>query len=556
MMVDSPFCSTGTVGYSTRAENYGRVTAVCCHGACPRCADREESPECDASAIADGALCSTASATSCVLPASAGGLAANTCVDAWALAFPTEVHRWQGRSCHFKRKWRQCSEFWAGCRCSCGNCSASGGHQPQSCAPHAAITTAAAIATDGASNLKALAGPPPSSSSSSSPLSGAATALAIAAEAGGASPATVAVLLTGGGSVLLFAGVALCCFLSGGKGGGKGGGGASSRRQRRPRSGAASPLSDEDEFGSFHGPSSSCWLEDDDGSGERRAGCGEQRSLLPARNAARGARADAAHGARADARGGARARVLTLSSLGAFPRLLPAGKGRLRAGKGGLPSPIEEEHAPLCASVTPAEQDARRARYDARGAAEARALEAHIGPADSVSMVGSQPEAHGLHHIAFKAAAGRHRPSHRPTPLPSPNLALARPSAATPCAPACRAGEDFMGDLLTVHRMSAGEAFDDGTHFGGGSLQGSLHGSLHGSAASLTLSFDSDSSSSRSNAPQGVCVPLSAITAFEPLVETSERTEGSYRSSLPASPARATSTRGRTTSQIAGAVNP
>ncbi|EOD12197.1 hypothetical protein EMIHUDRAFT_464924 [Emiliania huxleyi CCMP1516] len=272
MMVDSPFCSTGTVGYSTRAENYGRVTAVCCHGACPRCADREESPECDASAIADGALCSTASATSCVLPASAGGLAANTCVDAWALAFPTEVHRWQGRSCHFKRKWRQCSEFWAGCRCSCGNCSASGGHQPQSCAPHAAITTAAAIATDGASNLKALAGPPPSSSSSSSPLSGAATALAIAAEAGGASPATVAVLLTGGGSVLLFAGVALCCFLSGGKGGGKGGGGASSRRQRRPRSGAASPLSDEDEFGSFHGPSSSCWLEDDDGSGERRAG--------------------------------------------------------------------------------------------------------------------------------------------------------------------------------------------------------------------------------------------------------------------------------------------
>lgn len=398
MMVDSPFCSTGTVGYSTRAENYGRVTAVCCHGACPRCADREESPECDASAIADGALCSTASATSCVLPASAGGLAANMCVDAWALAFPTELHRWQGRSCHFKRKWRQCSEFWAGCRCSCGNCSASGGHQPQSCAPHAAITTAAAIATDGASNLKALAGPPPSSSSSSSPLSGAATALAIAAEAGGASPATVAVLLTGGGSVLLFAGVALCCFLSGGKGGGKGGGGASSRRQRRPRSGAASPLSDEDEFGSFHGPSSSCWLEDDDGSGERRAGCGEQRSLLPARNAARGARADAAHGARADARGGARARVLTLSSLGAFPRLLPAGKGRLRAGKGGLPSPIEEEHAPLCASVTPAEQalsphagltltpapahtpapvpaqDARRARYDARGAAEARYL--------------------------------------------------------------------------------------------------------------------------------------------------------------------------------------
>ncbi|EOD18355.1 hypothetical protein EMIHUDRAFT_96090 [Emiliania huxleyi CCMP1516] len=484
MMVDSPFCSTGTVGYSTRAENYGRVTAVCCHGACPRCADREESPECDASAIADGALCSTASATSCVLPASAGGLAANMCVDAWALAFPTEVHRWQGRSCHFKRKWRQCSEFWAGCRCSCGNCSASGGHQPQSCAPHAAITTAAAIATDGASNLKALAGPPPSSSSSSSPLSGAATALAIAAEAGGASPATVAVLLTGGGSVLLFAGVALCCFLSGGKGGGKGGGGASSRRQRRPRSGAASPLSDEDEFGSFHGPSSSCWLEDDDGSGERRAGT---------------------RGARGTTREALRRRD---TSGGCGPH--------------------------------------------------ARALEAHIGPADSVSMVGSQPEAHGLHHIAFKAAAGRHRPSHRPTPLPSPNLALARPSAATPCAPACRAGEDFMGDLLTVHRMSAGEAFDDGTHFGGGSLQGSLHGSLHGSAASLTLSFDSDSSSSRSNAPQGVCVPLSAITAraFEPLVETSERTEGSYRSSLPASPARATSTRGRTTSQIAGAVNP
>ena len=73
-----------------------------------------------------------------------------------------------------------------------------------------------------------------------------------------------------------------------------------------------------------------------------------------------------------------------------------------------------------------------------------------------------------------------------------------------------------MGDLLTVHRMSAGEAFDDGTHFGGGSLQGSLHGSVHGSAASLTLSFDSDSSSSRSNAPQGVCVPLSAITARVP----------------------------------------
>lgn len=130
-------CASGTVGHVHQPLSPGLdtvVASVCCPGQCDRCGGVDCWAQagglacCAAHVHALGAPpCSRAEDVGCVLPHPAADelpaeLREESCLDVWSAVFPGEAGDWRGRSCDFKVKWGQCSQFYSSCQCSCGYC--------------------------------------------------------------------------------------------------------------------------------------------------------------------------------------------------------------------------------------------------------------------------------------------------------------------------------------------------------------------------------------------------------------------------------------------------